>query len=89
MWEEEFVWRGSCLLTFETGVLGEEEGGVLPGESVFGVGASTREHFVESGYAVTLFEFDDILADFVDDAGDVVALVGVVVIGHPSWEASC
>jgi hypothetical protein len=39
---------------------------------------------VESSHTVTLLEFYDILADLVDDAGDVIALVGVVVVGQPS-----
>lgn len=69
------------FLTFEASSLGEEESGVLPCESILGVRATRREHLVESSHAVTLLEFYDILADFVDDAGDVVALVGVVEIG--------
>ena len=69
------------FLTFEAGSLGEEESGVLPGESILGVRATGRHHLVESRYAVTVLEFYDILADLVDDAGDVVALVGVVEIG--------
>jgi hypothetical protein len=39
---------------------------------------------VESRNAVTFFEFDDIVTDLVDDARDIVALVGVVVIGEPA-----
>jgi hypothetical protein len=54
---------------------------VFPSDGVFGVGATRLEHLVESSHAVTLLEFYDILADLVDDAGDVVALVGVVEIG--------
>jgi hypothetical protein len=54
---------------------------VLPSDSVLGVRATRLEHLVESGNAVTLLELYDIFADFVDDAGDVIALVGVVVIG--------
>ena len=73
------------ILTFEAGYLGEEESGVLPSDGVLGVRPSRREHLVESGNTVTLLEFYDILADFVDDAGDVVALVGIVEIGQPSW----
>jgi hypothetical protein len=69
------------LLTFEASSLGEEESGVLPSDGVLGVRATRLEHLVESGNAVTLLELYDILADFVDDAGDVIALVGVVVIG--------
>ena len=69
------------LITFEAGSLGQEESGVLPSDGVFGVRTTRLQHLVESSHAVTLLEFYDILADFVDDAGDVVALVGVVEIG--------
>jgi len=72
------------LLTFEAGSLGQEESGVLPGESILGVRATRCEHLVESSHAVTLLEFYDVLADLVDDAGDVIALVGVVVVRKPS-----
>ena len=67
--------------TLEAGSLGQEESGVLPSDGVFGVRTTRLQHLVESSHAVTLLEFYDILADFVDDAGDVVALVGVVEIG--------
>jgi hypothetical protein len=39
---------------------------------------------VERCNAVTLLELYNIVTDLVDDAGDIVALVGVVVIGEPA-----
>lgn len=57
---------------------------MLPSDGVFGVGTTRLEHLVESSHTITLLELYDILADLVDDAGDVVALVGVVVVGQPS-----
>jgi hypothetical protein len=56
---------------------------VLPSDSILGVRATRREHLVEGSHAVTLLEFYDILANLVDDAGDVVALIGVVEILQP------
>ena len=74
-----FGFRGHY--TFEASSLRQEESGVLPCDSILGVRTTRREHLVESSNTVTLLELYDILADFVDDAGDVVALVGVVEIG--------
>jgi hypothetical protein len=66
------------FLTLEADVLGQEESRVLPGNGVLGVAAARLEHLVESRYAIAFFEFDNIVADFVHDARDVVALVGVL-----------
>jgi hypothetical protein len=38
---------------------------------------------VESSHAITLLELYDILTDFVNNAGNVVARVGVVEIFQP------
>ena len=70
------------LITFEAGSLGQEESGVLPSDGVFGVRTTRLQHLVESGYAVSHSELVDIFADLVHDAGDVVARVGVLVIGN-------
>ena len=56
---------------------------MLPSDSILGVGTTGREHLVESGNAVTLLEFHDILTNLMDDARDIVALVGVVEILQP------
>jgi hypothetical protein len=69
--------------TFEAGSLGQEESGVFPPNGILSEAASRCEHLVERGYAVAHFELVDILADLVHDAGDVVAGVGVLVVGHP------
>jgi hypothetical protein len=52
---------------------------VGPADGVFGKGAAWSHHFVEGGDAVARFEFIDVGADGVDDAGNVVAGVGIVV----------
>jgi hypothetical protein len=57
---------------------------VLPSDSILGVGTTSSHHLVESSNAVTLLELYDILADLMDDARDVVALVGVVEFRQPS-----
>jgi hypothetical protein len=55
---------------------------VLPRNGILSKAASGLQHLVESGYAVSHSELVDILADLVHDAGDVVARVGVLVIGN-------
>jgi hypothetical protein len=69
--------------TFEAGSLGQKESGVFPPNGILSEAASGCEHLVERGYAVAHFELVDILADLVHDAGDVVAGVCVLVVGHP------
>ena len=69
--------------TFEASTRRKEKSGVLPGDSILGVGTTRLEHLVESSYAITLLELYDILTDFVDNAGNVVARVGVVEIFQP------
>jgi hypothetical protein len=56
---------------------------VLPCDSILGVRTTRREHLVESSNTVTLLELYDILADFVDNAGNVVTRVAVVEILQP------
>jgi len=56
---------------------------VLPSDSILGVRTTGCHHLVESSNAVTLLELDNVLADFVDDAGDVVTLVGVIEFRQP------
>lgn len=56
---------------------------MLPCDSILGVGTTRREHLVESSHAITLLELYDILTDFVNNAGNVVARVGVVEIFQP------
>lgn len=68
--------------TLKAGSLGQEESGVLPRNGILSKAASGLQHLVESGYAVSHSELVDILADLVHDAGDVVARVGVLVIGN-------
>lgn len=68
---ECWVW---CL-TFKGRVLGNMERGMLPSHGVLGVGAARREHLMEGGYTVAGLELEDVLADLVDDARDVVAFV--------------
>jgi len=46
---------------------------VLPRNGILSKAACGLQHFVESGHAVSHFELVDILADLVNDAGDVVA----------------
>lgn len=50
-----------------------------PANCVFGETAAAAEHFVEGGDAVARFEFPYVGADTVDNAGDVITRVGVVV----------
>jgi hypothetical protein len=70
--------------TLEAGSLGQEESGVLPSNSVLSVTPPFGKHFMESRNTVTLLELYNIVTDLVDDARDIVALVGVVVIGEPA-----
>lgn len=73
-------------LTLEAHLFGQEEGGVLPGNGIFGVAATGLQHLVEGHDSVAFLELDDILADFMDDAGDVIALVGVVGVRQPFYK---
>lgn len=52
---------------------------VLPGDGVLGIGPMRGAHLVEGGDAVAGLELCNIDADLVDDAGDIVALVILVV----------
>jgi hypothetical protein len=61
--------------TFKRGLGGDVEGCVLPGNGILGVAAPGGPHLVERGHAVTRFEFKDVGADLLDDAGNVIALV--------------
>lgn len=38
---------------------------------------------MEGGYSVSLLELDNILADLVDDPGNIIALVNVVGVRKP------
>ena len=55
---------------------------MLPRHGVLGIAATRLKHLVESSDSVALLELDDILADLVHGAGDVVALVQVLCVGE-------
>jgi hypothetical protein len=57
------------------------EGGVLRRYAVLGERAVVGHHDVESGDSVPLFELGHVLADLVDETGDIVP--GVEVLALP------
>lgn len=66
------VWEGR---TFEGNALWQVNRRMCPAQSILGVATAWLHHFVKSNDTVTGLELGDIGADFVHDAGDVVALV--------------
>lgn len=58
---------------------------MLPADGILGVAPSWGQHLVEGGHAIALLELADVLADFVHDARDVVALVRGGFIALPFW----
>lgn len=60
------------------------EGGMLRRYAVLGERAVVGHHDVESGDPVPLFELGHVLADFVDETGDIVP--GVKVLALPRWD---
>lgn len=65
--------------TFKGGTLRDVECGVLPSNSILGVRPIGSPHLVEGGDAVAGLELGDVTADLVNDAGDVIALVIVII----------
>jgi hypothetical protein len=57
---------------------------MLPGNSILGIAAAGRGHFMESPDAVSRLELGHILADGFNDTCNVVALVAGLV--KPFWE---
>ena len=55
---------------------------MLGTERVLGVAAAGGLHVVEGGHAVAFLELGHLVADGLDDAGDVVALVGIRAAGR-------
>lgn len=61
--------------TFETGLVGDVEGGMIPRNSVLCIATRWCSHFVECRNTVSGLEFKDAWAYRVNNAGDVIALV--------------
>lgn len=81
MWSPEIeVWRMPCKAlttgpTFETDLVGDVEGGVIPRNSVLGIAAAWGTHFVKCRNTVSRSEFADTWPYSMNKAGDVIALV--------------
>ena len=80
----EEVWKGWDARTFEGGAGGDVEGCVVPCGGVFGIATAWSAELVQSGDAVARFDLEDVPADGVDGACDVIALVDGC--GRPVWK---
>ena len=63
----------SDIYTFESGLLRDMEGRVLPRQSIFSITPSGRHHLVEGCNTVTGFKFEYIFTNRVNDASNIIA----------------
>lgn len=70
--------------TLEGNILWEVNGSMLPGNSVLGIAATRRHHLMEGSNAVAWLEFEHLVANCLDDTGNVIALVSRSI--QPFWE---
>jgi len=63
----------SDIYTFESGLLRDMEGRVLPRQSIFSITPSGRSYLVEGCNTVTRFKFKYIFTNRMNDASNIVA----------------
>lgn len=70
--------------TLEGNVLWEVNGSMLPGNSVLGIAATWRHHLMEGSDAVARLKLIHLVANCLDNAGNVITLVSRSI--QPFWE---
>lgn len=72
-------------LTFEADFLGQVYGAMSPAEAVLSIAATRGHHLVKSNDSVAGLELGNIVADFMDNTRDVIALINGLLVWHPFW----
>jgi len=61
--------------TFKTGVFGDAKGRPFPSQSILGTTSPRSLHLAEGRHAVFNFELGDMVANDMDNAGNLITLV--------------
>lgn len=64
------------IRTFKGSILGQVERRPIPSQSILGIAPSRCHHLVKRSYSISNLELSDIVAHFMNNASDVVALIG-------------